>query len=100
VFITAVIGIVSFALAILPGSPYYYQAPMGIIGKVYATSMLVVVNSRMQLGPKETPLRMISVLKFGTAPVNNKSGAIEAHRGDVSVDTDGIRRTPARSQEV
>jgi len=99
VVITAVIGIVSFALAILPGSPYYYQAPMGIIGKIYANSMLVVINSRMQLGSKETPLRMISGLEFGT-PVNNKSGAIEAHRGDISVDTDGTRRTPARSQEV
>lgn len=101
--ITAVIGIVSFALAILPGSPYYYQAPMSVIGKVYANSMLVVINSRMQLGPKETPgpLRMISVLKFGTASVNNKSGAIvEAHRGDISVDTDSMRRTLARSQEV
>ena len=75
---------------------------MGVIGKVYANSMLVVINSRMQLGDTKTPtpLRMISVLKFDTAPVNNKSGAIEAHQGDVSVDSDGMRRTPARSQEV
>ena len=54
VFIAAVrvIGIVPFALAILPDSPYYYKAPMGIIGKVYANSMLVVINNRMQLGTR------------------------------------------------
>jgi len=100
VFIAAVIGIVSFALAILPDSPYYYQAPMGVIGKVYANSMLVVINSRMQLGAKETSLRMISVLKFGTTPGNNKNGVVEAHRGYSSVDIDGMTRALAGSSEV
>ena len=72
VFIAAVIGIVSFALMIMPGD--YYKTPMGVIGKVYANSMLVVINSRMRLlGPEETTLRMISVLQFGTAPPNNKN---------------------------
>ena len=73
---------------------------MGVIGKVYANSMLVVINSRMQLGPKETSLEMISILQFGTAPVNNESGVAEAHRGDISVDRDGMTSAPVRSQEV
>jgi len=49
----ALIGIICFSLAILPGSPYYYQTAMGIIGKVYANSMLVLLNSRMEIGSEE-----------------------------------------------
>jgi len=54
------------------GSPYYYQAPMGVIGKVYANSVLVLLNSRMMLtGPEE---RVISSVKFGMAPTNDTTG--------------------------
>ena len=31
-----------------------YQAPMGIIGKIYANSMLVLINSQMVLGSEKT----------------------------------------------
>ena len=73
---------------------------MGAIGKVYANSMLVIINSRMQLGTKEMPSSMISVLKFGTAPVNNKSGVVEGHGEDLYIYTDGMTTAPARSREV
>ena len=66
--IPAVIGIVSFALAVLPTDVYYYQTPMGIIGKFYANSMLVLINSRMLLGSDEVPSTIISEMKFGSAP--------------------------------
>jgi hypothetical protein len=66
--IPAVIGIVSFSLAILPADDYYYQTPMGIIGKFYANSMLVLINSRMLLGSEEVPSTIISEMKFGAAP--------------------------------
>ena len=87
-FISVIIGIVSFSLAILPGSRYY-EVPMCIIGKVYATSMLVLINSRMVLGSEETqtPLTVISVLRFGTAPTNLEDSAIEADNVDIAVDT-------------
>jgi hypothetical protein len=65
----AVIGIVSFALAMLSNN--YYQAPMGIIGKVYANSMLVLINSRMLLGSEEEPLAIVSVMRFDAAPAND-----------------------------
>jgi len=64
--ILAVIGIVTFSLAILPS--YYYQTPMVIIGKVYANSMLALINSRMLLGSEETPLKIISAIRFDAAP--------------------------------
>jgi len=66
--IPAIIGIVSFALAILPTDVYYYQTPMGIIGKFYANSMLVLINSRMLLGSEEVPSTIVSEMKFGAAP--------------------------------
>ncbi|KAF5318152.1 hypothetical protein D9619_012089 [Psilocybe cf. subviscida] len=51
--LTTTVGIVCFSLAILPNSPYYYQVAMGILGKIYANSMLVLINSRMILGSNE-----------------------------------------------
>jgi hypothetical protein len=90
IFISAVIGIVSFSLAISPGNYnlIYYQVPVCIIGKVYANSMLVLINSRMVLGSKETqtPSTVISVLRFGTALVNPTNNAIEVDNGDLAVD--------------
>jgi len=81
-FIPAIIGIISFSLAISPGhyNLTYYQVPACIVGKVYANSMLVLINSRMVLGSGETqtPSRVISVLRFGTAPASPEDSAIEA----------------------
>ena len=81
--IPAVIGIVSFSLAILNN---YYQTPMVIIGKVYANSMLVLVNSRMLLGSEseEVPLTDISVMRFDAAPATTKDSAVEKHDGDLA----------------
>ena len=76
--IPAVIGIVCFSLVILPGEPYYYQVPMGVMGKMYANSMLVLINCRMLLGSEETPSTIISALKFAMVPDNNKDSAIHA----------------------
>ena len=92
-FISAVIGIVSFSLAVIPNmassSSLYFEVPMGIIGKVYANSMLVLINSRMVLGSEETqaPSTVISVLRFGTAPANPTDSTIERENGDLVVDT-------------
>jgi len=71
----AVVGIVSFALAMLSNN--YYQTPMGIIGKVYANSMLVLINSRMLLGSEEEPLTIISVIRFDAAPANDSTQITE-----------------------
>jgi len=86
-FISAVIGIISFALEVFP-SDYnltYYQAPVCIIGKVYTNSMLVLINTQMVLGSEETQTRsrVISVLRFCTAPANPEDSAIEADNGDL-----------------
>ncbi|KIM49805.1 hypothetical protein M413DRAFT_21943 [Hebeloma cylindrosporum] len=82
--LTAVIGIVCFSIAILPNNPYSYKVPMAVIGKVYANSMLVLINSRMVLlGPEQTSLRVMLPLKFGTAPANGENIV----SGDISPDS-------------
>jgi len=99
-FISAVVGIVSFVLSAFPRGSLYYQVPMGIIGKIYANSMLVLINSRMVLGSEDTQTqsRVISVLRFGTAPVNSEDSAAVADKGDVAVDTRAGER-PSGSSE-
>ena len=77
-FISAVIAIISFSLALSPNLSTYYEVPMGIIGKVYANSMLVLINSRMVLGSEEAPTpsrKVISTLRFGTAPAHPTDSA-------------------------
>jgi len=51
---TAVIGILTFILSILPGRPNYYLATVGILGKLYANSIMAVFNSRMTTGDETT----------------------------------------------
>jgi len=98
-FISAIIGIISFSLAIFPSSSYY-EVPMCIIGKIYANSMLVLINSRVVLGSEEThtPSPVISVLRFGAAPPNPEDSAIEADNGDVGIDTRSGAGPPASSE--
>ena len=68
----------------------YCQVPMCIIGKVYANSMLVLINSRMVLSSEDTQTQptVISVLRFGAAPANSEDSAIDADNGDVAVALD------------
>ena len=71
---------------------------MDIIGKVYTNSMLVLINSRMLIGPEDIPLTIVSEMRFGTAPANNKNSAKEADGGDLGVDTEA-RVGMSRSSE-
>ncbi|KIM49811.1 hypothetical protein M413DRAFT_21948 [Hebeloma cylindrosporum] len=65
--LTAAIAIVCLSLVLFPpGTTYYYQVPMGIIGNVYANSMLLLINSRIQFSPEKMPQMVISTARFGT----------------------------------
>ena len=82
----AVIGIVSFSLAMLPKN--YYQTPMGIIGKFYANSMLVLINSRMLLSSEVVPSMIILSMRFDVAlAIANDS----AHITEISQSGQDIR---------
>ncbi|KIM36681.1 hypothetical protein M413DRAFT_31517 [Hebeloma cylindrosporum] len=96
--LTAIIGIVAFFLAVLPNSPGYYQVPVSIIGKVYANSMLVLLNSRMLLrsNHEETPPMNVTVMRFRTASHNSNDDAIDDH-AHLSVDN-AERAGPSRTR--
>ena len=48
------IAVVNLILTLLPGHPTYYQVPSAILAKTYSNSMMVLLNSRIKLGTKET----------------------------------------------
>jgi hypothetical protein len=73
---------------------------MGIIGKVYANSMLVLNNSRMLLGSdEEEPEIVLSEAVFGAPPIGDKDNVTEVHHGALSVDSDEMTRH-SRGPEV
>jgi hypothetical protein len=63
----------------------YFQVPMCVIGKIYANSMLVLINSRMVLYSEGMSLTIISAARFAMSPANDTGGFIAAHRGDITV---------------
>ena len=58
---------------------------MGVIGKIYANSMLVLINSRVLLCSEERPLAILSEVRFAVTPANDKGNVIEAHTADMAV---------------
>uniref|UniRef100_A0A8H7XPA8 DUF6534 domain-containing protein n=1 Tax=Psilocybe cubensis TaxID=181762 RepID=A0A8H7XPA8_PSICU len=48
--LTACIAILNIVLTMLPGEPTYYQTTANVLSKMYANTMLVVLNSRMRFG--------------------------------------------------
>jgi len=98
-FIPAVIAIACLSLVFFPpGVTYYYQVPMGIIGNVYANSMLLRINSRRQIYSEKEPLTMVSKARFGTAPTNDECTTLEVHNEDISAIVTG--ETATRSFDV
>jgi len=70
---------------------------MGIIGKVYANSMLVLINSRMLLGSEDMS-KIVSGLVFGPVPAGGRESAIQSNGGGLAVDIEA-REGPSRSAE-
>jgi len=91
--VLAAIAIICLSLVFFPpGTTYYYQVPMGIIGNVYANSMLLLINSRMQFFSEKPPM-IISTARFGMAPTNHRFPVVEGHNRDLSVHTEEMGRT-------
>jgi len=52
--LTAAIAIINLILFVLPGThPTYYQTTTAIIGKIYSNTMMVTLNSRINLSKKK-----------------------------------------------
>lgn len=57
---TACVAILDIVLILLPGEPPYYQIASAVLSKVYAHSILIVLNSRIRFvygyeGARERP---------------------------------------------
>jgi hypothetical protein len=48
------VAVLNLILTLLPGHPTYYEGPSARLGKTYSNSLMVLLNSRMKLGTKET----------------------------------------------
>lgn len=71
---------------------------MGIVGKIYTNSMLILINSRMLIGSEDPPLTIVSGLRFDMAPADNKNSAIETHDGGLEVDAEARAKLPKSSE--
>lgn len=93
-FIPAAIAIVCLSLVFFPpGTTYYYQVPMGIIGNVYANSMLLLINSRMQLVSQRRPLMLVSTAIYDMAPTDHGVTVIDGHNMYLSAYTEETTRS-------
>ncbi|KDR82274.1 hypothetical protein GALMADRAFT_240773 [Galerina marginata CBS 339.88] len=77
---TALIAILNLALSLLPGHPTYYQAVVGSLGKVYSNSMMVSLNSRVDIVPNSNQPIPNEVLP-STYTEGRSTSAYEMHTG-------------------
>jgi hypothetical protein len=72
---------------------------MYVTGKIYANSMLVLINSRMVLGSEEMPSTIMSVLRFAAAPTKDENFTTEEHNRDPAVNSTEVKTGPSGSSE-
>ncbi|KAF8887891.1 hypothetical protein CPB84DRAFT_1684561, partial [Gymnopilus junonius] len=79
---TAAIAILNLVLALLPNHPAYYQVPSEILAKVYSNSMMVLLNSRMHIGPESSFTDRVHISEFRSEDVATfPTNAIELSEG-------------------
>jgi len=77
--LTAAMGIITIAFVLIPSPETYYQTSAAVLSKLYSNTMLVVLNSRIELYSEETN----SAARTSRA---YPSGIKFARRPDISVD--------------
>ena len=76
--VTATIAIINFVLSILPGHPTYYQLTSCILGKMYSTTMMVVLNSRIVFQTQEeSPMSNENLLPTTSNPKFSRKPACD-----------------------
>ncbi|KAH9481993.1 hypothetical protein JR316_0006523 [Psilocybe cubensis] len=81
--LTAAMGIITIAFVLMPSPETYYQTSAAILSKLYSNTMMVVLNSRMELSSRETDTQMslMSGVKFATRmPVRGQDGVHRSSR--------------------
>ncbi|PPQ83991.1 hypothetical protein CVT25_000537 [Psilocybe cyanescens] len=66
--LTAAMGIITIAFVLMPSPETYYQTSAAVLSKLYSNTMMVVLNSRMELsnGGIGTRTSLLSGVKFAT----------------------------------
>ena len=63
-FVTATVAMISLILFLLPGHPLYFSSTIGILGKVYSTTMMVVLNNRIVIRTQDESITLDEPLVF------------------------------------
>ena len=80
---TATVAIANFVLFMLPGHLTYYQTTSGMLGKMYSTTMMVVLNSRIVFKTQDDP--GISNEHISSSVSNPRIGRRPTFGGGISV---------------
>ncbi|CAA7260976.1 unnamed protein product [Cyclocybe aegerita] len=65
--LTALVAVVALIFSLLPNNSANYQAVTLIFGKIYANSLMVLINRRVYLSSKDEKKRAISLENVGTS---------------------------------
>ena len=65
--VTATIAIITFVLFFLPGHPIYFITTSGIMGKMYSTTMMVILNNRIVLQTQDESVMLDQPLAFAVS---------------------------------
>jgi len=92
---TAVIAILNLVLSLLPGHPTYYMGVVGILGKVYSNSMMVSLNSRMNIAPDINSTTVGGPHATDGTYSKARSATAYEMNGGISVTQEQVSFTPA-----
>jgi hypothetical protein len=92
--LTAAIAIINLILFVLPGDhPTYYQTTTSIIGKIYSNTMMVTLNSRINLSKRES-----GSTDYSTSSNSEMRRRLDSSHGDNITVTQEQWTTPPVSQ--
>jgi len=81
--LTATVAIINFILFLLPGHPTYWQTTIGILGKLYSNTMMVVLNNRIAFQAQDDST--LSNEYLVSNPRLSRRFAFGAQQGGISV---------------
>jgi len=91
--LTAAIAIINLILFVLPGDhPTYYQTTAAILGKMYSNTMMVTLNSRINISKRES-----GSTDYSTSSNSEMRRRLDSSHGDITV-TQEQWTTPPVSQ--
>ncbi|KAF9527144.1 hypothetical protein CPB83DRAFT_793914 [Crepidotus variabilis] len=84
--LTAAVATLNLVLTVLPNRPGYFLAPIGILGKLYSTSMMAVFNSRIAFSLNNSSNALTSVeLSTAVSSYAATASRNEQSRGQVPI---------------